>query len=130
MGVCDVCGNEYDDTFTLTTAQGATYTFDSFECAIHRVAPTCANCECTVIGHGIQAHEQIYCCAHCADVHGVRNVSDNAEHPPTAGVPTNDRPGAETPGAVPPGAVPPGAVPPGTIPPGTVPPGGVPPMGV
>lgn len=119
MGICDVCGNEYEATFTLTTAQGATYTFDSLECAIHQVAPTCAHCGCTVIGHGIQAHEQVYCCAHCADVHGVRNVSDNTEHPATTGVPSEGSSGA----------VPPGAVPPGAMPPGDAPPGGVPPMG-
>jgi len=105
MGTCDVCGNAYEATFTLVTAQNASYTFDSFECAIHQVAPRCAHCGCTVIGHGILAHEQVYCCAHCADVHGVGNVSDNADHSATTGVPSGTSP-ATTPGTVLPGTPP------------------------
>lgn len=38
MATCDVCGNAYRNSFTVT--QGAvTGTFDSFECAIHAMAP-------------------------------------------------------------------------------------------
>ena len=40
MATCEVCGNDYDKAFQLT-AGGETHTFDSFECAIHAVAPTC-----------------------------------------------------------------------------------------
>ena len=80
MGRCEVCGNEYDKTFEVRIA-GETHVFDSFECAIHKVAPTCAHCGCRVIGHGIQAGERIFCCAHCAKHEGVKNVSDNAAHP-------------------------------------------------
>jgi len=29
--------------------------FDSFECAIHRLAPACAHCGCKVVGHGVEA---------------------------------------------------------------------------
>lgn len=83
MTRCDVCGNEYQDAFTLRTAGGDEYVFDSFECAIHRVAPECAHCGCRVIGHGIQAGERIFCCAHCAQESGVGSVSDNAAHPTT-----------------------------------------------
>ena len=36
------------------------------ECAIHRLAPTCAPCGCRVIGHGVEAGEAIYCCATAA----------------------------------------------------------------
>jgi hypothetical protein len=45
MPKCDVCGNDYDKTFQVTQA-GRTLTFDSFECAIHAMAPTCAHCGC------------------------------------------------------------------------------------
>src|SRR5947207_1223428 len=38
MAKCDVCGNDYDKSFELT-AGGKRYTFDSFECAIHKCAP-------------------------------------------------------------------------------------------
>jgi hypothetical protein len=40
MAVCEVCGNDYDKSFEVT-AGGATHTFDSFECAIHLMAPIC-----------------------------------------------------------------------------------------
>ena len=53
MAKCDVCGNEYDKAFTVTMA-GLEHTFDSFECAIHALAPRCAHCGCTVIGHGLE----------------------------------------------------------------------------
>lgn len=65
MALCDVCGNEYDKSFTVTQA-GRTGTFDSFECAIHAFAPRCGHCQCTVIGHGVEANGITYCCAHCA----------------------------------------------------------------
>ena len=41
MAKCDVCDNDYDKAFTVTKA-GRQYTFDSFECAIHALTPTCA----------------------------------------------------------------------------------------
>ena len=41
MATCDVCGNDYDKAFRITQA-GKTMTFDSFECAIHTMAPRCA----------------------------------------------------------------------------------------
>jgi hypothetical protein len=50
----------------IIESNGTQSTFDSFECAIHRVAPTCAHCGCKVIGHGEEAGGNIYCCAHCA----------------------------------------------------------------
>ena len=83
MAKCDVCGNEYDKTFQVSK-QGRTMTFDSFECAIHDMAPTCAHCQCRVIGHGIAADEEIYCCAHCAREHGVTSVADRTRESPAA----------------------------------------------
>jgi hypothetical protein len=44
MTRCEVCGNEYDKAFTVTPAGGGPRTFDSFECAIHALAPACAHC--------------------------------------------------------------------------------------
>ncbi len=79
MAKCDVCGNDYPKSFQVI-ARGATYTFDSFECAIHKLAPTCAHCECRVIGHGVEAGDKVYCCANCARHDGVKNVVDNAAH--------------------------------------------------
>ncbi|MGH7477829.1 MAG: hypothetical protein ACRELD_16300 [Longimicrobiales bacterium] len=66
MGVCEVCGNEYDKSFEVMRA-GERHTFDSFECAIHAMAPRCAHCDCRIIGHGMERNGQFYCCAACAD---------------------------------------------------------------
>jgi hypothetical protein len=75
MAKCDTCGNEYDKTFTITT-EGREYTFDSFECAIHALAPACAHCGCKVIGHGVQHDDEIFCCASCAKHAGVAMLVD------------------------------------------------------
>jgi hypothetical protein len=75
MAKCEVCGNEYDKTMEITR-EGETHTFDSFECAIHGMAPTCDHCGCRVIGHGIEAGGSVYCCAHCAEKKGVEGARD------------------------------------------------------
>lgn len=77
MAKCDVCGNEYDKTFQIIQA-GKTMTFDSFECAIHAMAPRCKHCGCHVMGHGVEVKGAIYCCAHCAKQSGAQGVSDRA----------------------------------------------------
>jgi hypothetical protein len=77
MAKCDMCGNDYDKAFTVNQ-EGRDYTFDSFECAIHMLAPICAHCECRIIGHGIEADGEMYCCAHCAKESGARVVVDRA----------------------------------------------------
>jgi hypothetical protein len=41
--ICETCGNDYDKAFTVVM-EGETHVFDCFECAIHRLAPTCAHC--------------------------------------------------------------------------------------
>jgi hypothetical protein len=58
--------------------QNTVGTFDSFECAIQKVAPVCVNCRCRVIGHGVEHRERIFCCAHCAEMAGVRPGEINA----------------------------------------------------
>ncbi|MGH7481477.1 MAG: hypothetical protein ACRELV_04935 [Longimicrobiales bacterium] len=65
MAVCEICGNDYHDTFDVVK-RGETHTFDSFECAIAALAPHCAHCDCRVIGHGVERNADIYCCEHCA----------------------------------------------------------------
>lgn len=54
MARCEVCGNDYHKAFEVVAA-GERPTFDSFECAIHRMAPVCEHCECKVIGHGVES---------------------------------------------------------------------------
>jgi hypothetical protein len=75
MGLCEVCGNEYDKSFTVEQ-DGESHVFDSFECAIHRLAPVCAHCQCRVVGHGIEVEETIFCCAHCAKQAGMEGARD------------------------------------------------------
>src|SRR6266536_446254 len=75
MAKCDVCGNDYDKSIQIT-AGGKTRTFDSFECAIHMLAPTCPHCNCKVIGHGVEAGGQIYCCVHCAEESGAHGLKE------------------------------------------------------
>jgi hypothetical protein len=59
MPTCEVCHNEYDKAFTVTLA-GSEHIFDSFECAIHALAPACPHCHCRVIGHGVEQNGQIF----------------------------------------------------------------------
>jgi hypothetical protein len=75
MARCELCGNDYDKTFEIT--MGTTrHIFDSFECAVQALAPSCAHCGCKILGHGVEAGGSIYCCAHCAGEMGARGIAD------------------------------------------------------
>jgi hypothetical protein len=76
MATCDVCGNDYDKAMTVEVPGGGSGTFDSFECAIHALAPACAHCGCRIIGHGIEGDGTMFCCANCARQAGVQGVAD------------------------------------------------------
>ncbi len=78
MSRCELCGNEYDKAFRVVTVDGGTHVFDSFECAIQALAPTCRHCGCRIIGHGLESGGVFYCCAHCAKMAGVSGVRDRA----------------------------------------------------
>lgn len=77
MALCEVCGNDYDKTFEVTLA-GTTHVFDSFECAIHALAPKCPHCGCRIVGHGVEEDGQIFCCVHCARGDGQTELQDRA----------------------------------------------------
>jgi hypothetical protein len=77
MARCDVCGNDYDKSFKVLMG-GREHTFDSFECAIHALAPSCGHCGCAVIGHGVEQEGIVYCCVHCAEHEGVAGLKDRA----------------------------------------------------
>ncbi|BCK66082.1 hypothetical protein CP981_36975 [Streptomyces platensis] len=76
MAVCEVCGNDYEMAFEVHAA-GAVHTFDSFECAAHKLAPICDNCGCRMLGHGLQAGGKFFCCAHCARIQGHSDLADS-----------------------------------------------------
>jgi hypothetical protein len=77
MAQCEVCGNDYDKSFDVVM-DGKQHTFDSFECAIHALAPRCAHCNCRIVGHGVEASGTMFCCAHCAGEEGVSAIKDRA----------------------------------------------------
>lgn len=78
MAKCDACGNEYDKTFQVIM-KGRTHTFDSFECAIHTLAPACDSCGVTIVGHGVEVNGNIFCCVHCAEREGVTQLKDRVK---------------------------------------------------
>ncbi len=65
MGLCTVCGNQSTRTFDIMY-EGGILTFDSFQCAIHRLAPMCSHCDCLILGHIVESEAAIYCSALCA----------------------------------------------------------------
>lgn len=77
MQPCAVCGNEYDKAFHVTFADEQ-FVFDSFECAIHRLAPTCSHCGCRIVGHGVEHEGAPYCCSHCARSGSGAELTDRA----------------------------------------------------
>lgn len=81
MPRCDVCGNDYDAAMTIEAPGRGSGTFDSFECAIHALAPACEHCGCRIVGHGVQAGGSIYCCASCAREVGADGLRDRVGSP-------------------------------------------------
>lgn len=77
MSVCSVCGNDYDKMLEVDY-QGKKYYYDSFECAIHQLAPRCVHCGISVIGHGVEVEGGVYCSAHCARCSGKAGVVDRS----------------------------------------------------
>ncbi len=77
MGTCEVCGNRYEKTFEIIQ-DGKTHVFDSFECAIHALAPECGVCNSKIIGHGVEANKTVFCCANCARDAGYSELRDHA----------------------------------------------------
>jgi hypothetical protein len=78
MAVCEVCNNDYDKPIEVSMA-GTTHIFDSFECAIHALAPTCNHCSCRIIGHGVETRNGVmFCCASCANQENAGNLVDRA----------------------------------------------------
>jgi hypothetical protein len=77
MEKCEQCGNEYERSFQVVLG-GSSHVFDSFECAIEALAPRCAHCSTRIIGHGMQAGEELFCCASCARQAGKSGLKDRA----------------------------------------------------
>jgi hypothetical protein len=66
MPTCATCGHEVSQAFQISThADGLV--FDTFECAIHRLAPHCPTCGCAILGHGFGSRDALYCSYGCAE---------------------------------------------------------------
>ena len=76
MERCDNCGNAYERTFKIKMG-GKEYSFDCFECAINQLAPHCKSCDTRIIGHGVEAGLDFFCCAGCARMHGITELKDH-----------------------------------------------------
>ncbi|MGE3973566.1 MAG: hypothetical protein AB7F59_03470 [Bdellovibrionales bacterium] len=78
---CDNCGNFYKNSFRVLM-QNEEFIFDSFECAINKLAPRCEHCNSRIIGHGVETHfdgaDHIFCCGHCADSMETSDVVDKS----------------------------------------------------
>jgi hypothetical protein len=77
MAKCEHCGNDYDKSFDVVIG-GSKHTFDSFECAIHVLAPQCVHCGVRIVGHGLEKAGRMFCCDHCAEHEGVKELRDRA----------------------------------------------------
>jgi hypothetical protein len=64
MGICEVCGNHYEDTFKVVM-HNKSHDFDCFQCAIQSLAPACGSCSCRILGQGVVENGFIYCGTHC-----------------------------------------------------------------
>ncbi len=78
MSECATCGNIYDKAFEVIL-DNRRYTFDCFECAIHKLAPRCDECAVRILGHGLESNGRLYCSNHCAEQDGVTRFVDRVE---------------------------------------------------
>lgn len=62
---CVGCGLNIEKDYILFI-NGKEFTFDSFECAINFVAPRCAQCNCIIMGQGIEHADQYFCNSFCS----------------------------------------------------------------
>jgi hypothetical protein len=42
------------------------------------LAPVCAHCRVRIIGHGLEKNGVMFCCNHCAEEEGVRELRDRS----------------------------------------------------
>ncbi len=71
-----VSGIPNDKTFRVEIPGDQPHVFDSFECVIQALAPTCEHCGVRIICRGVEANGSLYCCAHCASMAGATEVQD------------------------------------------------------
>jgi hypothetical protein len=61
---CEVCG--YVTRSGIRIIQGGvTHLFDSYQCAITRLAAECTHCGCRILGRPVEVHQRAYCSQEC-----------------------------------------------------------------
>jgi hypothetical protein len=63
---CSKCGNESGRGFRVTSREGTTWTFDSFECALSTLAPQCGRCSSAILGPALLRAGVAFCSEDCA----------------------------------------------------------------
>jgi hypothetical protein len=61
---CEVCGHATRHGIRIV-ADGITHVFDSYQCAIHRMAAECEYCGCRILGRPVELHQRSYCSQEC-----------------------------------------------------------------
>jgi hypothetical protein len=80
MGTCEVCGNHYENLIEIKMpGENSHHHFDSFECAVHHLAPRCEGCGVRVMGHGVEVANTVFCGAHCARSKGYSHLIDHVD---------------------------------------------------
>ena len=75
MAIGEQCGNDYDKAFEIKR-DGKTHTFDSFECAIHLLAPRSVTAGAEPSAMGVESGAKMFCCAHRARRSGETGLED------------------------------------------------------
>jgi hypothetical protein len=88
---CEVCGNDQQKTFQVIVNDEIRI-FDTFECLVHALAPSCAHCGCRVLGHGVETADGTFCCNHCAAQMGSAEHEDPVEVASEDSFPASDPP--------------------------------------
>ncbi|MGE5463270.1 MAG: hypothetical protein ACM3PS_07940 [Syntrophothermus sp.] len=76
---CEVCGKNQDRCFEVHLG-GEKHVFDSFECAMRGLMPTCSQCGCLILGAGVLAEGRLYCSHSCASLLPVREYEAHSPH--------------------------------------------------
>lgn len=76
---CEVCGHDSDRPIRIMQS-GRQHVFDTFECAIHAMAPACGNCSVRIIGHGVERDAKAFCSIHCSDTAAAKEPPSDRAH--------------------------------------------------
>jgi hypothetical protein len=75
MAICEQCGNDSDKAFA-SKRDGKTHTFDSFECAVHMLAPRSVAAVAESSAMGVESGAKMFCCAHRVRRSGETGLED------------------------------------------------------